>query len=95
MKISKLLLFILQAIAVGVFAAVLLLMLSTDYIIDKRPVVEFLQDDSDRSSNIGMGPVSYAEAVRRASPAVVNIYTTKQVVTEASPLFDNPDFLAT
>ncbi|MEJ2115080.1 MAG: trypsin-like peptidase domain-containing protein, partial [Gammaproteobacteria bacterium] len=56
------------------------------------PVVEFLQDDSDRSSNIGVGPVSYAEAVRRASPAVVNIYTTKQVVTKASPLFDNPTF---
>ncbi len=92
MKIRKLLLFILQAVAVGVLAAVLLLIFLPDYIIDKRPVVEFLQDDSDRSSNIGAGPVSYAEAVRRASPAVVNIYTTKQVVTKASPLFDNPTF---
>lgn len=92
MKIRKLLLFILQAVAVGVLAAVLLLIFLPDYIIDKRPVVEFLQDDSERPINVGSGPVSYAEAVRRASPAVVNIYTTKQVVANPSPLFDNPTF---
>ena len=90
MKIRKLLLFILQAVAVGVLAAVLLLIFLPDYIIDKRPVVEFLQDDSERPIKVGSGPVSYAEAVRRASPAVVNIYTTKQVVANPSPLFDNP-----
>ncbi len=90
MKIRKLLLFVLQAAAVGVLAAVLLLIFLPGYIIDKRPVVEFLQDDSDRPANIGSGPVSYAEAVRRASPAVVNIYTSKQVVENPSPLFDNP-----
>ncbi|MDH3609242.1 MAG: trypsin-like peptidase domain-containing protein [Gammaproteobacteria bacterium] len=92
MKIRKLLLFILQAVAVGVLAAVLLLIFLPDYIIDKRPVVEFLQDDSERPIKVGSGPVSYAEAVRRASPAVVNIYTTKQVVANPSPLFDNPTF---
>ena len=92
MKIRKLLLFIFQAVAVGVLAAVLLLIFLPDYIIDKRPVVEFLQDDSDRPTSIGSGPVSYSEAVRRASPAVVNIYTTKQVVANPSPIFDNPTF---
>ncbi len=90
MKIRKLLLFVLQAAAVGVLAAVLLLIFLPGYIIDKRPVVEFLQDDSNRPANIGSGPVSYAEAVRRASPAVVNIYTSKHVVANPSPLFDNP-----
>jgi len=90
MKIRKLLLFVLQAAAVGMLAAVLLLIFLPGYIIDKRPVVEFLQDDSNRPTNIGSGPVSYAEAVRRASPAVVNIYTSKQVVANPSPLFDNP-----
>jgi serine protease DegS len=92
MKFRKLLLFVLQAAAVGVLAAMLLLIFLPDYIIDKRPVVEFLQDDSDRPNNIGSGPVSYAQAVQRASPAVVNIYTTKQVVANPSPLFDNPTF---
>lgn len=92
MKIRKMLLFIIQAVAVGVLAAVLLLIFLPDYIIDKRPVVEFLQDESDRPDNIGSGPVSYADAVKRASPSVVNIYTTKQVTTKSSPLLDNPTF---
>ena len=90
MKIRKLLLFIFQAVAVGVLAAVLLLIFLPDYVIDKRPVVEFLQDNSDRPDNLGSGPVSYAQAVQRASPAVVNIYTSKQVVARPSPLLDSP-----
>ncbi len=92
MKFRKMLLFILQAAAVGVLAAVLLLIFLPNYIIDKRPVVEFLQDDSERPHSIGSGPVSYADAVRRASPAVVNIYTTKQVTAKPNPLLDNPTF---
>jgi serine protease DegS len=85
-------LFVLQASAVGVLAAVLLLVFLPDYMIDKRPVVEFLQDDTERPHQLGSGPVSYADAVQRASPAVVNIYTTKQVATATSPLLNNPTF---
>jgi serine protease DegS len=93
MKIRKLLLFILQAVAVGVLAAVLMLIFVPGSIINKRPVVEFLQDDTDRpDNNLGSGPVSYAQAVQRASPAVVNIYTSKQVVANPSPLLDSPVF---
>ncbi|TVZ40651.1 serine protease DegS [Alteromonadaceae bacterium 2753L.S.0a.02] len=36
------------------------------------------------------GPVSYARAVARAAPAVVNIYTLKQVRNRRHPLFDDP-----
>ncbi len=90
MNIRKLLLFISQAVLVGVLAAVLLLIFLPDYVIDKRPVVEFLQDNSDRPDNLGSGPVSYAQAVQRASPAVVNIYTSQQIVTRPSPLLDSP-----
>ena len=64
MKIRKLLLFILQAAAVGMLAAVLMLIFVPGSIINKRPVVEFLQDDTDRPDNLGSGPVSYAEAVQ-------------------------------
>ncbi len=92
MKIRKLLLFIFQAVAVGVLAAVLLLVFLPDYVIDKRPVVEFLQDNSDKPDHLGSGPVSYAQAVQRASPAVVNIYTRKQVFARPSPLLDSPVF---
>lgn len=38
------------------------------------------------------GPVSYADAVARAAPAVVNIYTRTIVRREAHPIFDDPLF---
>lgn len=38
------------------------------------------------------GPVSYADAVDHAAPAVVNIYTRKVVKRKTHPLFDDPFF---
>ena len=38
------------------------------------------------------GPASYAEAVKKAAPAVVNIYTTKIVEQQTHPLFNDPFF---
>lgn len=38
------------------------------------------------------GPVSYGAAVNKATPAVVNIYTTKIVQRKLHPLFDDPFF---
>ncbi|WP_026146275.1 Do family serine endopeptidase AlgW [Zestomonas thermotolerans] len=38
------------------------------------------------------GPVSYAEAVSHAAPAVVNLYTTKFVNRPVHPLFEDPQF---
>jgi len=38
------------------------------------------------------GPVSYAEAVKRAAPSVVNIYTAKVTVQRSQSLFDDPLF---
>ena len=38
------------------------------------------------------GPVSYSAAVTKATPAVVNIYTTKIVQSKLHPLFDDPFF---
>ncbi len=38
------------------------------------------------------GPTSYADAVRLAAPAVVNIYTSKTVETPVNPLFNDPRF---
>ncbi|MCB1863934.1 MAG: trypsin-like peptidase domain-containing protein [Chromatiales bacterium] len=37
-----------------------------------------------------VGPVSYADAVQRASPAVVNIYTTRLVRQRVHPLLQDP-----
>src|SRR5690606_4130544 len=38
------------------------------------------------------GPVSYADAVEKAAPAVVNIYTRTLVRRERHPIFDDPLF---
>jgi serine protease DegS len=38
------------------------------------------------------GPVSYADAVSRAAPAVANLYTTKMVSKSGHPLLDDPVF---
>ncbi|WP_339525937.1 Do family serine endopeptidase AlgW [Pseudomonas sp. EA_35y_Pfl2_R111] len=43
-------------------------------------------------SRIQEGPVSYAEAVNTASPAVANLYSTKFVNKPTHPLFEDPQF---
>lgn len=90
MNIRKLLLFIFQVVAVGVLAAVLLLVFLPSHILDKRPVVKFLEDHTNRPSSLSSGPVSYAQAVRRAAPAVVNIYTRKVIISNRRPLPNSP-----
>lgn len=92
MSIRKLLLFILQSTAVGLLAAALLLIFLPNHMIDKRPVVEFLENQTDRKEELGYGPISYAQAVKYAAPAVVNIYTTKLVEKNRRPLLNSPLF---
>lgn len=46
----------------------------------------------ERPQSTWSGPVSYSEAVKRAAPSVVNIYTTKTVSSNSSPLLDDPFF---
>jgi len=40
----------------------------------------------------GNGPVSYADAVDAAAPAVVNIFTSKRSTRSDHPFFDDPNF---
>jgi len=47
-----------------------------------------LREVSETRSNMGL--VSYASGVERASPAVVNIYTSKQIASSSPTNFDNP-----
>ena len=74
----------------GVVAAVIVLGLRTeesapDFSVAKEAMAQPL-------SPAGSGPVSYADAVDRAAPAVVNIYTTKVLTQRVSPLFNDPFF---
>jgi serine peptidase DegS len=41
-------------------------------------------------SQVGSGPVSYADAVAAAAPSVVNIYANKIVTEQAVRMYDNP-----
>ena len=45
-----------------------------------------------QTTRIVQGPVSYADAVTLAAPAVANLYTTKVVNKSAHPLFEDPQF---
>ncbi len=96
MRSSKILGFLFQSIFVGLLAAALLYAF--------KP--ELFQSDSDtltiRESagnttiatppGLGNGPVSYADAVEMAAPAVVNVYTAKRVQEQTSSLFNDPLF---
>ncbi len=42
--------------------------------------------------NISQAPFSYADAVSKATPAVVNIYSSKVITTAPHPLFNDPIF---
>jgi len=67
----KTLKFLAQSIGVGLLAALLLVVLS--------PLGSSLFKRLEAINTYNNGPFSYSKAVTRASPAVVNIYTKKQI----------------
>ncbi|HEB55141.1 MAG TPA: Do family serine endopeptidase [Gammaproteobacteria bacterium] len=98
MHITKTIKFIIQFTTLGLALAFVLLFLFPALRPDfsslqnqaTEPVVEFRQSSLGQHSNTG--PVSYADAVERAAPAVVNIYTRK-IITEANrPSANDPIF---
>ncbi len=98
MRITKTIKFIIQFATIGLALAFVLLFLFPALLPDlnspqdqaEKPVVEFVQSSPGPHSNTG--PVSYADAVERAAPAVVNIYTRK-IITEANrPSASDPIF---
>lgn len=47
---------------------------------------------SDVATQAGSGPISYAPAVAKAVPAVVNIFTTQRVQVQRNPMLEHPFF---
>jgi len=101
MKIRKLLSFILQTVMAGLAVAFLyVLLLEPALLRDNSRVVEVREtvDDSapaataDPGTGVWNGPVSYADAVEKAIPAVVNIHTAKVITHRAHPLLEDPVF---
>lgn len=79
--------FLLKATVVGLAAAFVILLVRPDLLGQARPVVELKQSPAIHATgNLGNGPVSYAQAVELAAPAVVNVYTTKVITERVNPL---------
>jgi len=93
MKLHKPVIFLFQSVTVGLAIAFLILVWRPELLNNGKKVVEFIESPptiatpDQRSS----GPVSYADAVEIAAPAVVNVHSRKTVV-QSSPLFDDPFF---
>ncbi len=95
MRITKTIQFIFQFATIGLALAFVLLFMFPSLMPDlqnqdEKPVVEFTQSNPGRHSNTG--PVSYADAVERAAPAVVNVYTRKIITEGKHPFANDPIF---
>jgi Do/DeqQ family serine protease len=87
----KLIVFIAQAIVVGLALAFLLTLFWPGLLRREATSVE-VRETAELASLPAGGPVSYAAAVDRAAPAVVNINTAKVVTVQPNPLFKDPIF---
>ncbi|AZF03546.1 MULTISPECIES: Do family serine endopeptidase AlgW [unclassified Pseudomonas] len=56
------------------------------------PSLDVNLQQAPQTSTVVQGPVTYADAVTIAAPAVVNLYTTKVINKPAHPLFEDPQF---
>ena len=83
---SKLAAFVFNATTAGLAVAFVMLYVFPELLGSPNP-----QTSETPVAGLGEGPVSYSDAVHQAAPAVVNIYTTKQV-TQTNPLFRDPVF---
>ena len=90
MKPRKLIVFIAQAITVGL-ALAFLITLFWPGILHRQGSVE-VREVTENPPGTASGPVSYAAGVDRAAPAVVNINTAKVVTVQPNPLFNDPIF---
>jgi len=101
MKIRKFLSFLLQTVMAGLAVAFLYVLLVEPALLrDNTRIVEVREtmEDADPATSTDSGsggwngPVSYADAVEKAIPAVVNIHTAKLITHRVHPLLEDPVF---
>ena len=100
MRIRNFFSFLLQTIMAGLAAAFLYVLLIEPNLLEKETNVVEVRESSAApapASEAGhqgsrMGPVSYADAVARAAPAVVNVHTAKIITRQIHPLLNDPIF---
>jgi len=88
-SILKILRYLSWPVITGLLAAALILVLAPT-VLHKPELAVTLPMQELQPSTSWEGPVSYADAVTRAAPSVVNIYTSKQV--NRNPLLNDPFF---
>ena len=86
MTLQRLLQFIGWPVVAGLLIAVLALLLFPQL----RPQATQIPANQSTIANSAYGPISYSDAVSRAAPAVVNIYTTKIVQRRYQSMTGNP-----
>jgi serine protease DegS len=101
MTFRKFIRFILKTVITGLAVAFLyVLVIQPELLHDKSRVVEFRESGpppetpapAAPATASWSGPVSYADAVERAAPAVVNVHTAKLVTHRVHPLLEDPVF---
>lgn len=84
--------FLFWPILSGVLVAILMLQVFPDLLDSSNSTIEFREARNNTALQGNIGPVSYADAVEVAAPAVVNIYTQTVVRQNVHPLFNDPFF---
>jgi serine protease DegS len=92
MTLRRTVIFLFQSLTVGLALAFLISLWHPELFTGHRNVVQIVEQELPNGTSRTSGPVSYADAVARAAPAVVNIATRKVIEEQASPLFDDPFF---
>ena len=98
MQTRKLVIFLVEAIVIGLAVAFVLMFFLRPEPLERRPVVELKESTAPANparpalpgSADDFGAVSYSRAVEIAAPAVVNIYTTKTVAQRPLPFMEDP-----
>ncbi len=88
-RLFRLLFFLAQAIVLGLAAAFVLMVFWPNVL--PLPTIEVREAPIEAAAT-GPGPVSYAAAVEKAAPAVVNVNTAKVVTVRSHPFLDDPFF---
>ncbi len=85
--------FVAQAFVAGLALAFIVILVWPELLSMREATkVEIRQAVAPARGARGSGPVSYADAVERAAPAVVKISTARVVTIKPHPFFDDPTF---
>jgi serine protease DegS len=95
MRIKKIFVFIFQFVTIGLAAAFVILYLYPQFKADveqERQIIEVKEAPLGNAVAPSLSTNSYADAVEKAAPAVVNIFTQKLVTERVHPLMEDPLF---